>query len=807
VRDDVGIPEGYLATSDVNPEAEFFGLSLRWLRRLLEESPVRQQVVWLDCCHSGELLNFGEADPGDRGKGRDRCFIAASRAFEPAYEDPTTEHSILTRALLSGIDPSQFVDRWVTNLSLTDFITETLKREIQTPICNNSGEPIALTRRWQAIVEPPVATSEFAICPYKGLSYFDFTNDDYKYFYGRRALTDELLDKVRRAKFVAIVGASGSGKSSMLRAGLLHQLQVGQRIFGSDQWEIRLLVPGETPCRNLATAFVDDHLPRLERAEQQGKAEALIKEGADGLRRLVETAAGTRLVLVIDQFEEVFTLCQDASERDQFFATVLGALETTADRLCVIVAMRADFVGRCFEQDYSGLARQVQNHLIAVKPMSRDELSQAIVEPARQVELELEPELVTTLLDDVERSPGSLPLLQYALRELWEKRQHNRLQLATYIQGGAITGMLRQRADEVYAAFSEAQQQATKQIFLNLTQLGEGTEDTRRRVAQDSLVTAQHPQPLVDEVIQKLTAANLVVTSELVSKADGSRIAVVDVAHEALIRHWTQLRRWLEENRDLLRQQRKIEASAAEWREHRQQPGYLLQGLPLIEAKQFQTKHAKDFPLSMPASQFIQKSLRQRRINQLKTASWLIIPALIIVGVVEHNLRERQVAADLARLDQEGTYEEKRAVERLVAGCREQRPSRSDNQSTSWLPSYLAERLFGNCRSLARTPLSRFNLRNADLRVAVLRNAVLPDTILLSTNLQTARELVSSQMEGEAAPLLCNTQLPDNIQIDGDRDCDRLPQVLYGQYPWIFGSLEVAETYVNEQRLNWTQPN
>ncbi|MEO0491484.1 MAG: caspase family protein, partial [Cyanobacteria bacterium J06659_2] len=297
LRETLGIAEGYLATSDVNPQQDFWGLSLRWLRRLLAESPVRQQIIWLDCCHSGELLSFGEADPGDRALARDRSFIAASRAYEPAYEEITGDHSVLTQALLDGLEPTRLRDRWVTNLALTDFINETLKTEIQTPVCNNAGEPINLTRAWQqpAAVTPATVKTDKAICPYKGLSYFDDNNEDYRYFYGRQSLTDELLDAVRQSNFVAIAGASGSGKSSVLRAGLLHQLRVGRRIFGSDQWEVRLMVPGETPCQNLAAAFIDETLSRVERAEQQGKAETLINGGAAGLRRLVQTAEAARV--------------------------------------------------------------------------------------------------------------------------------------------------------------------------------------------------------------------------------------------------------------------------------------------------------------------------------------------------------------------------------------------------------------------------------------------------------------------------------------------------------------------------------
>lgn len=735
LHDQSGIMEGYLASSDADPKREFFGLSLNWLRRLLEESPVRQQIVWLDCCHSGALLDFAEADPGDRGKGRDRNFIAASRNFELAYEDLGSNHSVLTRALLDGLDPKQFSARWVTNLSLTDFITETLKRELQTPICNNSGESINLTRHWSPAAETTTAVETTGICPYKGLSFFDWNSDDPSYFYGRQALTDELLDHVRTDNFLAITGASGSGKSSVLRAGLLYQLQQGRRIFGSDQWTIHLMLPGDNPCQNLATAFVDQSSPHIERAEQQGRAEALIKEGADGLRHLVQTTAAARMVVVVDQFEEVFTLCPSAAERETFFATLLGAVERCSNRLCLIIAMRADFVGRCFEQNYSGLTQQVQDHLVAVKPMGRAELTQAIEKPAQQVGLSLEPELVTTLLNDVETSPGGLPLLQYTLRELWNRRQDNTLQLKTYTQLGGVTGSLKQRANEVYDGFSPEQQATARHIFLNLTQLGEGTEDTRRRVAKIGLVTAKHSEPLVNEVVQALANANLVVTSELISKGNQERVAIVDVAHEALIRNWPQLRQWLEGNRDLLRQQRKIELAAEEWsrQPQKQQQGYLLQGRQLAEANAFKKKHSEALPLSAQAERYLVRSLKHRRSDRLKLIGvGLIIPLGLAgyAGVQAATYFRLRPHWELVYAYDAGTNKVGR--DSLVRALQEINSANRTLRSISLNSADLSN------ADLSNASLSAAYLINADLSDADLVNADLSDASLINASLINA---------------------------------------------------------------------
>jgi len=294
------------------------------LRELLQESPVRQQIIWLDCCYSGEILNIAEADPGDRGRGRDRCFIAASRGFEQAYEEIGSNHSVLTAALLEGLLPNQ--EECINNYTLVDFLTQNRQAFPQRPIFANSGEAIILTRQKITSDEKPVPPTPSPICPYKGLAYFDCNEEDPKNFYGRTALTDQLLEKVRLGIFLAVLGASGSGKSSVVRAGLLHQLQQGQRLSGSDQWQIYIMQPGEHPLQSLALAFVDPNLSPVERGKQLGEAEKLIAEGATGLRRLVQ-ASPSRVVLVIDQFEEVFTLCRDQDERQKFFACILGALE------------------------------------------------------------------------------------------------------------------------------------------------------------------------------------------------------------------------------------------------------------------------------------------------------------------------------------------------------------------------------------------------------------------------------------------------------------------------------------------------
>lgn len=513
-----GEQEGFLAVSGTNQQAGNWGLSLQRLRRLFEDSPVRQQIIWLDCCYSGELLDVDEANPGQKGKARDRCFIAASREYEVAYEEIAGNHGVLTGALVQGLDPTQHPRAEVSNYALIDSINRLLKGAIQCPVYANFGGEIILTRsRAGAEVSTPVVSG---VCPYKGLAYFDYMGDDPKYFFGRTALTDQLIEKVRTGNFLAVLGASGSGKSSVVRAGLLYQLQQGQRLSGSEQWPLRIFRPGEQPFYNLATAFVDPKLPDVERAIQLTKiADALRKNGTDELRKLVAELASDRcVVLVVVQFEEAFTLCQNEAERQQFFECLLGVVDQAEMFLCLILVMRADFFSKCAEQEYAGLAGKMQENIVIVIPMTKEELEQAITEPAKQVGLEIERELVGQMIDEVRDAPGSLPLLQYTLTELWRQRTTERLILADYIRLGGVKGTLANHADEIYNSLSKKEQQVAKRIFLELTQLGEGTEDTRRQVRIQNLVTAQHSEAMVNQIIRKLADAKLVVTDEIIHR-------------------------------------------------------------------------------------------------------------------------------------------------------------------------------------------------------------------------------------------------------------------------------------------------
>jgi WD40 repeat protein len=636
---EAGVREGYLALSDSQPDKGFYGLSLFWLRRLLQESPVRQRIIMLDCCHSGELLNFLEADSGAQ-PGTDRLFMAASRAYEPAFESLDSPYSIFTQAVLAGLDPQRVAAGIVTNHSLTDYVNHTLKGEIQQPLFECSGSEIVLTRQIGAPALLPNPVQATDACPYRGLEAFD--EEHAEYFFGRDELTATLITQLKTDRFVAVVGASGIGKSSLVRAGMISRLRQEKTALGDDRWRIKLLSPARHPLRSLAAAFIDPTLPDLERAEQLRRAEEFLQDGGNGLAQLVRAslpvptifskrtqADQPRLLLVIDQFEEVFTLSQGSEaeqERQQFFDCLLNAAELVKDRLSIVIVLRTDFLPKC--SLYEGLASQISRHQLRVTPLKYEQIKATIVQPAQKVGIVCASNLIYTMLLDSSGAPGELPLLQYTLLELWQRRQTGAdgatvLTLESYQELGGIQGTLQKRATDVFCRLTEPEQPIAQRIFLALTQLGDGTEDTRRRVSKSELVTPAYSMEAVNQVLEKLVTAKLIVVDH-----------EIDVIHEALIRNWPLLRTWLNDHREILRRLRKVEQSAQEWDQSGQSIAgdYLLSGLRLEDAEDLRKRYPQE--LSTLAQQFIAVSCEDvRRARRESRQLQIAVPSVLLAAL------------------------------------------------------------------------------------------------------------------------------------------------------------------------------
>jgi energy-coupling factor transporter ATP-binding protein EcfA2 len=449
------------------------------------------------------------------------------------------------------------------------------------------------------------------VCPYKGLQYFN----DAKYFYGRTALTEKLL-YVKKSNFLAVLGNSGSGKSSVVRAGLLHQL--GE----SEQWKIcSPITPAwqnQKPLENLAQLFVQPGLSTIDSAAQFDKAyEFIVKRGADGLKRLIAAIEAPRVVLVIDQFEEIFTRCEE-TERQAFFDCLLGAL--TNNKLCLVIVMRADFHGKWAK--YAELSQKIDANQVTVTDMASDELEQAIIEPAKKVGLGVERELVTHILKDMRSSHGKLPLLQFALEKLWRSKNGNWLTLAEYDKIGGVEGALKNYADQIYQSLSPDEKATAQWIFQGVTQLGEGVEDTRKQISKQDLITEKYPEELLDRTLQKLTDARLVVIS----------VTVIDVAHEILIYQWPRLREWLNKNREFKAWRDRLQPEVKKWQGNNEDKGWLLRDARLVEAEKQLKKRADE--LTQQQRKYIEKSLalRERKIRLKKVL--LLITLLVPLSLI-----------------------------------------------------------------------------------------------------------------------------------------------------------------------------
>jgi WD40 repeat protein/energy-coupling factor transporter ATP-binding protein EcfA2 len=464
--------------------------------------------------------------------------------------------------------------------------------------------------------------------PYRGLLRFEA--EQARFFFGREADCQRLVEKLEQHVFVALVGASGSGKSSLVRAGLLPEL-AGGALSGSREWHLLVFTPGSHPLRGVAEQLAT-LLPPADRFNAADELTDRLGERADGLRTAVTTLLADRpqpLLLVVDQFEELFTLCQEGTERcraqaEQFVANLADAIQRGDGRMRVLITLRADFLDRCLA--FSALRDLLQDRQVLLGPLDVPALREAIVRPAQAVGAFFEKGLVNTILRDVEAVPGALPLLQHALFELWHARRGPWLTLDAYEASGGVRGALQRRAQDTYEMLNPAQQSIARNIFLRLTALGEGVSDTRRRVSRAELYPAGVDSGQVDTVLQTLSGpqARLIV-------ADARK---VEVSHEALIQGWSTLREWLEANRQALRVHRHLTQAALEWDALDRDPGELYRGARLAEAEEWAEAHAADLnPLERA---FLEASVEEREARRIAARRRVqgIIAALVMVSVV-----------------------------------------------------------------------------------------------------------------------------------------------------------------------------
>lgn len=725
-----------------------------WLRRSLRQAKDTQQLIVLDCpevavgtAHETpqETLKEWIEDlqlEGDRGQ----CIIAAASL--------TSDRNQFTQVLLETLSEADSqmglpVAAWISQLQL---------QLAGTPLAQSANEvlPLSWLSGTQGVIEVVPAqvgrqalgraqAIDLGVCPYMGLRAFDLEQS--QYFYGRGSLTQQLIERLRQgpaSEFasrpaLAVVGASGSGKSSVLQAGVIAQLYQGKQIPGSEQWWIRVVRPGAAPLKALAQQLVDSGTER-ERSYQALQIEGLLYQGSDGFVQWLRSRPEPIVTLVIDQFEELFTLTAE-SERQPFLDLLFEALHYAGDRFKLVLALRADFVPNCLA--YPALANLLQNNSILVPPrLTPDAYREVILKPAEQVGLQIEPGLVELLLQEVDQAAGELPLLEFVLEKLWEHRHDGKLTLVAYQQLGGLRGALERQAQAVYDSLAPKAQDCARWIFLALTQLGEGTEDTRRRVLRSDLIVAKYPRSLVDETLRVLTAAKLVVIradesppfgysrgpeeveaeakeaekgtaepssdplpllnpTEPISEPPISEPPIseptVEVVHESLIRHWPTLRWWLEENRTRLQLQRQLSQLAADW-QRQQQPDFLLTGVRLAEAETLYIKYTDE--LSETVQRFIEAGLdaRQQRQQQARrrrrtaqiTATTLSLLGLISLGMgtvaYQQNIRAQLQKVDALNASSAALLSSNQQLDALQQGIQSGRQL----QQMGWLQRQIA---------------------------------------------------------------------------------------------------------------------
>jgi hypothetical protein len=507
---------------------------------------------------------------------------------------------------------------------VTGFLSQNTWIDLRTGLENAAAmDAIAHAIKGEAIaaqVAPPEP-----LCPYRGL--LAFTEDDAPLFYGRDAFADDLLCKARTLKLIAVVGPSGTGKSSVVQAGLLPRLR--RERAPNATWEALIFRPGNRPFHNLANELVALYETSLSKTDQMLAANKLGEAFANHelpldapiAEALKATQWANRLLFIVDQFEELFTLTEE-KDRKPFVNLLLNA--TAIAPLTIVLTLRADFYSQSISVSRE-LSDAIQQGIVNIGYVKREELRRAIVKPAESVGLQFEDGLVDRILDNLEAEPGNLPLLEFALTELWEKRQGNRVTNQLYEDIGGVGGSLGKRAEEVFTSLSHTQQELALRAFTRLVRVAAASEegtDTRQRV------NLQDFNDATQKVIQGFVKARLLVTN----RNEATNEEIVEVAHEALIKNWDRLKDALSKDREFLLWRQRLNFLLAEWQHIQEETGKerdgLLQGHQLNEAKRWSKSRHDE--LNAQEIEFIRKS--EKAAKQPK--KWLAAAGVVLLIAV-----------------------------------------------------------------------------------------------------------------------------------------------------------------------------
>ncbi|OYE05840.1 nSTAND1 domain-containing NTPase [Nostoc sp. 'Peltigera membranacea cyanobiont' 232] len=633
-----GEAKGYLATSDCNKVDGQNAIAFDDLNTLIGKSQLSSLVVLLDCCYAGSFLerSFIKSGFSVFNSKQDYSLITASRAFERAREDD--EGGIFTKAILKGLaeDKADEATGEINVNDLMSFISRELKQSGQEPIYMGGGRSIPLV--WYPPKKLVVITKVLDECPYRGLEAFD--KQHAKFFFGRQKVVNHIQQKLDLAKFVPIIGASGSGKSSVVRAGLIPQLD-------DSEWQVlEPIKPGFEPLIKLRGAF-QQFFPG---ARKEKQLKDLIDNEQNNLSAILENLpSSVKLLLVVDQFEEVFTGGASQQEKQRFIDLLTQVVEITDSRLAVVITMRADFLEPCLQ--YPSLTQLIQTQAVYMPPLTGVDLKDTIAEPAKLQGHSVEEGLLLKIFEDVKQEPGFLPLLEFALTKLWEKRDRNQHQLTLeeYEKLGELTGALNLHAENVYLYQNYEEESPTQErtqqekewierIFLRLVRTGEAEKDTRQRQPKATLLNIAGDDANQQQQLSELLdgEAGLVKGRLLVTGKDEQGKAWIDLAHEALIESWQQFAWWRQQDRDLRRLSQRLKDTRLEWVNKRQDDKYLMQGGLLAEVRDSWQQLQPHLQSPQEDEDFYQRSdaHEKDRIAELETA------------LTESRLREKATRVD-----------------------------------------------------------------------------------------------------------------------------------------------------------------
>jgi WD40 repeat protein len=427
-------------------------------------------------------------------------------------------------------------------------------------------------------------------CPYRGL--FAFREEDASLFFGRDTVVQTLVDAVRANPFLGLLGASGSGKSSVAFAGMVPRLRA------EGNWGIASFRPGAHPHRALAAGLIpllENRMSETDRILEVEKLGYALRQGevrlAEVVGRILEKMGSDRLVLIADQFEELYTVLDDAAERTTFLDLLLA---DSLSGLTVVITLRADFLGHALSN--RALADALQHADVKLGPMNREELQEVVERPARALGVAIEDGLTTRILDAVGEEPGNLPLLEFALTLLWNRQEAGQLTHAAYDAMGGVEEALAGYAEEAFRRLSDEEKDRARSVFVQLVRPGEATLDTRRLAARSEVGESNW------ELVARLAGARLVVTG----REEATGVEGVEIVHEALITHWERLREWMVAARAFRLWQERLRSALSQWEHSNRDEGALLRGAPLAEATVWKARRGED--MSPAEISFIQAS-------------------------------------------------------------------------------------------------------------------------------------------------------------------------------------------------------